>query len=506
MSLLGLDIGTTGTKAAAFSQDGRQLASAYVEYDFQRPAPGWAELDSLDVWDKIKGAIRQVVACTASDPIEAIAASSCGEAMVPVTKSRQILGPSINPNFDRRGEIYLPQLAAGLDNARLYDINGNTLGNHYSLATLKWIKEHQPELYGQADYFLLWGSFIPFMLGAEAKVDLALANRTLLFDLDQEDWSDELLAWAELDRAKLPAAVPSGTVIGRVAQPLADELGLPASALLIAGAHDQCANAVGCGVIDVGSAVYGMGTFFCITPAFRPRREPDVMLARGLNTEHHAVPGLFVSFIYNQGGVLVKWFRDTFAAEEFRQAQQSGANVYDRLMAEMPARPSSVLVLPHFAPTGPPDFITDSRGVMVGLQLETTRGDILKGMIEGTSFYLKEIVDSLGATGIEINEYRAAGGGAQSDPWVQTVADIMGQPVVRPENTEAGALGAAIIAGLGSGAFASYREGVEAMVRLDRTFEPDPEMHKRYQPRFEQYRQLWPLMQGYLQSLAAGVG
>jgi xylulokinase len=227
------------------------------------------------------------------------------------------------------------------------------------------------------------------------------------------------------------------------------------------------------------------------------------MLDQGLNTEHHAVPGLFVSFIYNQGGILVKWFRDTFAAEDFRQAQQLGANVYDSLMAEMPAQPSSVLVLPHFAPTGPPDFVTDSRGVVAGLQLETSRGDILKGVIEGTAFYLKEIVDSLDATGIEINEYRATGGGAQSDAWVQTVADIMGQPVVRPENTEAGALGAAIIAGLGSGAFASYGEGVEAMVRLNRTFEPDPEMHNRYRPRFEQYRQLWPLMQGYLRDLAA---
>jgi xylulokinase len=337
-----------------------------------------------------------------------------------------------------------------------------------------------------------------FMLGAEAAVDFSLANRTMLFDVDHQAWSDELLGWASLDSSKLPKVVPSGTVVGSISAEMAAELGVSPDAVLVSGAHDQCANAVGCGVIKAGRAVYGMGTFFCITPAFRQRREPAVMLARGLNTEHHAVPGLFASFIYNQGGVLVKWFRDTFAAGEL---QQSGGNIYEQLIAEMPAAPSSVFVLPHFAPTGPPEFITDSCGVIVGLQLETTRGDILKGVIEGTAYYLKEIVDSLPPTGINIQEYRATGGGAQSDRWVQTIADIMDQPVIRPQNTEAGALGAAIIAGVGSQTFSSYQEGVEAMVRLDRTFEPDLSMHRRYQQRFEKYRQLGPLMRSYLHDL-----
>jgi xylulokinase len=210
------------------------------------------------------------------------------------------------------------------------------------------------------------------------------------------------------------------------------------------------------------------------------------------------VPGLFASFIYNQGGVLVKWFRDTFAGDE----QQSTGNIYNRLIAEMPQEPSSVFVLPHFAPTGPPEFITDSRGVIVGLQLETTRGDILKGVIEGCAYYLKEIIDSLPPTGINIQEYRATGGGAQSDRWVQITADIMGQPVIRPKNTEAGALGAAIIAGVGRGIFDTYQDGVEAMVKLDQTFEPDLQMHGRYQERFEKYTQLGPLMRSYLQDLS----
>jgi xylulokinase len=282
-------------------------------------------------------------------------------------------------------------------------------------------------------------------------------------------------------------------------------LGLPPGVAIIAGAHDQCATAVGCGVIREGRAVYGMGTFLCITPVFRQRRDPVLMIERGLNTEHHAAPGRFASFIYNQGGSLVKWFRDTFAAAEHRQARAAGRDVYDDLFAELPLEPSGVVVLPHFAPTGPPAFISDSCGVMAGLRLETPRGAILQGILEGTTFYLKECVESLPPTGIEIASFRAVGGGSRSDAWVQTCADIMGRPFVRPRITEAGALGAAIIAGVGNGVF-SFEEGVEAMVRLERTFEPDPQRQARYESRFEKYKRLWPLMQEYLRSLAAEQG
>lgn len=501
MSLMGVDVGTSGVKAVVFSDGGQALAFAYEEYDFLRPAPDRAELDAEAVWLKTQRVIRRCTGETSAGPIQAISFSSMGEAMVPVTADRRILGPSINPNFDLRGEFYLAGLAATLDNTHLYGINGNALGSHYSLASLKWIKEHEPELYEQADHFLLWGGFVPFMLGAEAHVDYSLANRTLLFDLEREDWSDELLAWSGLDREKLPKTVPAGRVIGTVSERMAGELGLASGIPLVSGAHDQCATAVGCGVIEEGLATFSMGTFFTITPVFRERKPTALMLERGLNTEHHAAPDLFVSFLYNLGGALIRWYRDSFAAAEHRLAQESGRDVYGELFGEMPANPSSVMVLPHFGPTGPPDFISDSSGVVVGIKLDTKRGDILKGVVEGVAFYLKEVVDALPATGIKINEFRATGGGAKSDAWLQVVADIMGQPVVRPLVTEAGALGAAIMAGVGSDRFTSFQEGVEAMVSLDRTFEPDLVQHHRYRKRYERYQVLWPLLQDYLRDI-----
>lgn len=500
MSLLGIDVGTTGCKVALFSEQGALLASAATEYDARHPQPGWAELDAAAVWDAIRANIRTVTRRTAADPIRAVGASSMGEAAVPVTSDRQILGPSIL-NFDSRGAEYVDALATGMSNEQLYALNGNTLGNQYSITKLQWIRDQQPELYARADHFLHWSAFVAFMLGAEPCVDYSLANRTLLFDLAAGDWSDALLAWAGLDRAKLPRPVPSATVIGQVSREATDDLGLPAGIPIVAGAHDQCANAVGCGVIRSGSAAVSMGTYVCITPTFAERRAPEVMLARGLSTEHHAVPGQYVSFIYNHGGSIVKWYRNTFAAAEHWQAEAEDRDVYADLFDEVPAEPGSVMVLPHFAQTGPPEFIADSSGVLAGLRLETPRGMILKGIIESVTFYLKEVLDGLDGTGIVIDDYRAVGGGSRSDRWIQTCADILGAPFTRPVVTEAGALGAAIIAGVGCGAFADYADGVAAMVRLDRTFEPDRERHARYMERYEKYRALWPLLKDYLLEL-----
>jgi xylulokinase len=500
MSLLGLDVGTTGCKAAVFSIDGKLLASAYQEYDYEGTGPGWAELDALAVWRKIYQMLGEVIARSSADPITALAVSSLGEAVVPVSKNREVLAPSIL-NFDARGAEYLDRVGARVENEKLYRINGNTLGNHYSLTKLMWIQQHQPDLFARTYKFLHWSSFVSFMLGADPLLDYSLANRTLLFDLERASWSVEMQELTGLDREKLPDVAPSGVLAGKVSVQVARELGLPPNVAIVTGAHDQCANAIGCGVIDDGQAVYGMGTYICITPVFSQRREPAVMIQNGLNTEHHAVPGKYVSFIYNQGGALLKWYRDTFAATEHRQAKASGGDCYSLLTAEMPAEPSSVVVLPYFAPTGPPEFLANSCGVMAGLHLHTSRGDILKGILEGSTFYLQQCVDSLPSTGIKIGSYRVAGGGSKSDAWVQICADILGRPFVRPVVTEAGALGAAILAGVGSGIFPDYKAGVEAMVKLERSFESDLQRGRLYAERFENYRELHPLMREYLRNL-----
>jgi len=319
MSLMGIDVGTTGCKAVIFSEIGKILSSAYREYAYLSPEPGWGQLESLKVWQKIKATIAEAVVNN-GEAVTALAVTSLGESVVPVTNNREILGDSLLL-FDPRGDEFLEDLGSRLDDETLYRITGNTLGSPYSLSKLMWIKQHWTEVYEKTDVFLFWSGFVAFMLGAEPAVDYSLANRSLLFDIDRTDWSDRLVAWSGLDRQKLPKAVPSGTVIGRVSRQAAEELGLPEGAAICSGAHDQCANALGSGVTEAGSAMFGMGTYLCIVPVFAKRPAPEVMIERGLNTEHHAHPQAFVSFIYNQCGSVIKWYRDTFAAEEHRQAQ-----------------------------------------------------------------------------------------------------------------------------------------------------------------------------------------
>ncbi len=475
------------------------LGLAYEEFDYAHPQPGFAELDTVQIWAKIRDTIRGAAESAQGDPVKALCVSSLGEAVVPVSADRRILGPSLL-NFDVRGQEYLERFGGSEMARRFYQINGNTPGSNYSLTKLMWYKQQQPELYAAARYFLHWSGFVSFMLGAEPRVDYSLANRTLLFDLERQDWSDELLSLTGLEREKLPPTVPSGVVIGALSREMAEELGLPAGIPIVSGAHDQCSNGVGCGVLRPGSAMYGMGTFICMMPVFDRRPDAAAMIERGFNTEHHAEPGQYVSFIYNQGGVLVKWFRDTFAAAERRAA--GGQDLYPQLLAEMPAGPSPLMVLPHFTVTGPPEYITDSSGVIAGMKLETTRGEILKAIIEASTFYLRECFETLPGAGIETGTFRAVGGGSKSDAWVQVCADILGRPFERPLVSEAGALGAAILAGRGSGSFPTLTAGVEAMVRPGRTFEPDPENQKKYDGRYEKYTKLFPLMREYLREIS----
>jgi len=505
MSLLGIDAGTTGCKVAVFRENGDVLASGYVEYDVTRPAAGWEELDAVQVWDCIRGNIRKVVHAASQirpvDPVRGLAVSSLGEAVVPVSRDRRVLGPSLL-NSDARGMEYIEALSDKLPNETLYSINGNVLGNHYSLTKLMWLRDHRQSLWSDTYKLLHWSPFIAYMLGTDAVVDYSLANRTLLFDLETETWSDELLSLTGIPGDKLPSTVPSGHPIGTISKTAARDTGIPEGALIVSGAHDQCANAVGCGITRTGAAMYGMGTFICIVPVFDRRRPPAVMIPRGLNTEHHAVPGRYVSFIYNQGGSLVKWYRNTFAGAEYRAALEAdGPDIYPVLFAELPKGPSPVLVLPHFTATGPPEFISDSRGVIAGLHLAATRGDILKGVLEGITYYLRECIELLQDADLEIDEFRAVGGGSQSDRWVQLSADILGKPFSRPRITEAGALGAAILAGVGAGVFASAEEGAANMVTVEHRFEPDAGRRAAYSDRFALYRELWPRLKGLLPRL-----
>jgi len=499
VSLLGIDVGTTTCKAGAFCESGECLAYASREYPTLRPRHGWTELDSRLVWKCVSECIAAVAAQTGHDPIKALCVSSMGEAMTPVSKEREILGRCILSS-DIRGTEYMARLRQDIPQETFYAINPNILGPQYSLPKILWLKEQEPASYDSADKFLLWGDLVGYMLGGEAVTSFSHANRTLLFDIRQEDWSGRLLDWSAVDRAKLPRPVASGTIAGTVSDAVARQLNLPRGVAIVVGGHDQCCNSLGAGIYEAGKAVCGIGTFECITPTYDHIPDAGPMLRYGLNVEHHVLPRLFVSFIYNQGGTLVRWFRDTFARGECERLKP-GQDIYDALAAEMPADPTGLFVLPYFEPTGPPQFVVDASGVIVGLKTSTTRGDILKSIMESVTFYFAESVRALEAMGIRTTEFVATGGGSKSDRWLQIKADIFGVPFVRPCITEGSVLGAAMVAGLSVGCLSSPSEAASRFVKRERVFEPDPERHRWYEQKQGAYSELFPALRDFLARL-----
>lgn len=489
MSFLGIDCGTTGCKVVAFDRSGSPLAAGYVEYRAPETGSLKAELDAAAIILRIHSVIREAVTQIKADPVEAVAAASMGEAFVPVSSDRRVLAPSML-GFDPRGREYLPELRDALSDDDLYVTNGNTWADQFSITKMMWIKRERPDLYERTHKFLLWSGFVAYMLGAEPCVDLSLANRTLLFDLESADWSERLLSVAGIDRSKLPDVVPAGSPIGTISQPVAEVTGLQAGTPVVAGTHDQCANSVGCGSIRGGDAMLGMGTFFVIVPVFEFRPNPSVMRQLGLNTEHHAVANRYVSFFYNMTGAIVQWFRDTFAADLRGSNSQSRTPLYDRLFDEMPDKPSEVLVLPGFSALGPPTFRSDTRGLLAGMTLGTGRGEVLKGIVDSGCYALKHCLNGLAASSVGVAGIRAVGGGSRSRKWVQTCADILGVPITTPAVTEAGALGSALLAAVGSGAFGGVDEAVAACVAPGRTFEPRHAHSSEYAERCARHQEL----------------
>jgi len=486
MSLLGIDVGTTGCKAAAYSVDGRCLAVSYREYSPLHIKPEWTELDSKLVAQRILEVICEIAAKTKKDPITAICSSSMGEAMTPISGEGKIIGNSIISSVDTRGGEQLMSIIEKIGKEKFYLINPNVPAPVYSLASILWYKHHKPEIYKETKKFLLWGDMVAFLLGCELLTSFSLANRTMLFDIKEEKWSDIILSFSGVDSSLLPRPVASGTIAGEIPRKISSRLGLPARVRLVIGGHDQCCNSLGAGVCSAGRAVAGLGTFECITPTYNSIPDLKLMLKRGLNVEHHIVKGLYVSFIYNQSGSLVRWFRDTFASTE-----KNEKDIYDKLNNEIPEQPTRIIVLPYFEPTGAPQFVTDASGVIAGLKMSTTRGEILKAIMEGATFYFVDSMRILKKMGIDTSAFIATGGGSKSDKWLQIKADIFGVPFLRPVVTECGTLGCAILAGVSTGVFNNLQEAVSLFVRIERSFEPDMNKHKIYTEQYSRYCTLY---------------
>jgi len=365
MSLLGIDVGTTGCKVIAFREDGEILSQAYGEYPLIHPQPGWSELDSNVVWEKVSDGIRKVASETKFDPIEAISVASQGEAVTPISGNCDVLANAIT-TFDSRTIGICDDLLQDISPLDIMQITGMPPSDIHTLAKIVWIQTNQPDLYGEVWKFFGYEDFVNFRLGVQLAVDYSLAARTMFFDIINKKWSEKMLNLANIDPELLPEPVPSGTIIGEIGNKVSGELGLPHGVVVVAGGHDQPCGALGAGIICGGELMDATGTVECIAPAFSEPVINNQMIEGNFACYPHVVEDLYVTLGFvSSGGVVLRWFRDNFAQLEISQADEEGRDVYDILLNEIPDNPSSVMLLPHFTGSGTPHLDLESRGAIV---------------------------------------------------------------------------------------------------------------------------------------------
>ncbi len=492
MSLLGLDIGTTGCKATVIEPDGTVQGEAYRDYPLISPGQGWQEVDPGQVWNAVVAVIRQCLLNSKASPVSAVSASSFGEAVTPIDRDGNVLNNSII-YIDPRGIEEARFLGDKIGFDRMTAITGAPVHSMYSIGKIMWLKRNRSDVFEKTWKFLLFADFILFKLGAKAHTDYSLAARTMAFDVVNKKWSSEILACAGVDEDKFAEPVQAGTIVGEVSEKAASETGLPKGAVLVAGGHDQPCAALGAGVIHGNIAVDGMGTTECITPAFNKPFISSEMAANNLVCVPHVKRDMYVTyaFCFTSGGLL-KWYKDQFGGEEQRQAEKDGKNVYDVIIDNSSSNPTDIFVLPHFAGAATPYMDTHAIGAIVGLQMNTTRAQFARALLEGMTYEMMINMERLNQSGLEVSELRAVGGLAKSEKLLQLKADMMGKKFVSLHVSEAGTLGAAILAGTASGIYSSLEQAVSTLVRVKKEYYPEPAIHSIYQEKFECYKKIYP--------------
>jgi xylulokinase len=500
MSLLGIDVGITGCKAVAFDLEGHALGQAYREYHLYQPQPGWMELDPAEVWAAVSAVVREAAAAAgaaaAGDKVTALAIATHGESVVPVDAAGAPIYRFITA-IDTRAVAQMRWWEERLGAKRLFDITGMPPHPMYTANKLMWLRDYDPGVFNAASRFLCMADFLFTRMGLPPTMDHSLASRTMLQDIRTRKWDPGLLEMAGLDARRLSATVPSGTLLGAIAPQVAADLGLAAGAVAVTGGHDHCCGSLGVGAIREGMVMDSTGTVECVAAAMDKLVLDDNLLRSNLPVEPHTVAGMYLVLGWSSvGGALLKWYRDTFARAEVAEAERSGRGIYDVILAEAVEGPSPVLILPHFVGSGTPALDPLSKGAILGLTLSTTRGQIVKAIIDSVTYEIKLSIDAMEAAGLAIDELRAMGGGAKSSLWLQTKSDILGRPVKAMDVSEAPCLGCALLAGIATGVYASPAEAVARAVRVNRTYEPDLKLHAQYAEKAALFGEVYPALAG----------
>jgi len=490
MSLMGIDIGTTGVKAIAFSEDGKILASDYKEYSLLYPNPGWVEFDTEDQWKKIFEVIKNVNCSpeVKKDPVRALAASTFGEGFTCVDGEGKVLANTIY-STDARSTKESDFILSKYDSYSLFDITGYPPGYICPLNKIIWIKNNQPDVYSKTKKILGTEDLLQQKLGIgmeNTRINHAVASRTLFFDLRNKKWTEDILADFGIDVNLFSRPCPSAVEVGFVSKKIAEELCFQGEVTVVTGVHDQPGAALGVGAVKGGIAADGMGTVECISICMEDAITNERMFKYNFPSQAHAVEGKYLTLAYNMsGGSVVQWFRDNFA--------NGDSKVIREISAKLDYEPSSLYTLPYFSASGTPYLDPVPKGSIIGLDLDSDREQIFKGLIEGLVFEICYNIELAESCGVQIVELRAVGGGSKSDYELLLKASVAGRPILRMDITEAGCLATMMLAGLGTGRF-TLSEAVSQFVKVKNEFLPDEKIREKYLDKFSKYKEIYGLV------------
>jgi xylulokinase len=491
--VIGCDVGSQGTNAALYSEDGKLVASRYEEHDLSFPHPGWAEQDAED-WPKAVAAAIAELASGVGDA-GSIAGLSFGtqlDGMVACDSDGRPVRPAMIW-MDRRAEAQAAALAERIPREEFYRLSGTNLDSSHAVFKALWIRDNEPENFDRAAHFMPPGAFVIRAVTGELAVDYSNASSLALLDPRTRTWSEPLLEATGLDAGRLPRLAAATDRAGSITDDFARATGLRPDTVVAVGCGDEMAATLGAGVFEPGEVCDVVGTAEPVCAASESPREDPTML---VECHPHADPDAWL--LENPGfvsGGNLRWWRDHFAPLERRAEEEGKGDAYDVLAREaagVPAGADGLVFLPAMQGAMAPEWNGAARGVFYGLTLAHTRAHMTRAVLEGSAFALRDILEAMVAAGLDVRRVTIVGGGAKGPVWRQIKADVIGYPIRIPTDVETTATGAAILAAVAAGMYPSIAEATAAFVDYEPVEHvPAPDAHRAYDEAYRRYRDVY---------------
>jgi xylulokinase len=494
--LLGIDIGTTGSKALLINEQGMVLADSVIEYPMFTPQPLWAEQNPADWWNATIQSIKNVMAKSGTNPKDIAGIGLTGQmhGLVLLDAKGDVLRPCIMWN-DQRTATECAEITAKVGAKRVLELTGNPVLPGFTLPKILWIRKNEPEIYSRIAKFLLPKDYVRYKLTGEYWGDVSDDSGTSLFDVGKRTWSKEMADAAGVPQEWLADVTESSTASARINSFAAKETSLLEGIPVVGGAGDQAAQAVGTGIIDEGIISVTTGTSGVIFAASDEYRvEPEGRL----HAFCHAVPGKWhlMGVMLSAGGSF-RWYRDTFGDLEKRLSRELNCDPYDLLTGEaekIAIGSDGLIFLPYLTGERTPYPNPNAKGVFFGVTVRHTKAHFTKAVLEGVTFGLSDSLELMKGLGIGIREIRASGGGARSPLWRQIMADIFNSELVTVNVTEGAAFGAALLAGVGSGVYKTVEDACKIVIKKTGEVKPNLNAHI-YNRYYERYRALYKALE-----------